>query len=459
MSMDQVINLLSGRLVTAEEINQTDVSINSLAVPELETIPAIEKKGTQFTCRRCGNQTAFQQNICQCGRVDCSYCLQCLNFGKLRTCDTLYHLAESTEPHAWRRDQSYLAWAGTLSEQQAQASEEICQTYQTGGQRLVWAVTGAGKTEMVFEAVNQALMAGGKVALATPRIDVANELAPRFKEAFPEITIQLLHGQSEETYSESPFTIGSTHQLIRFKAAFDLLIIDEIDAFPYDGDPMLYFASDRAVKNTGAQILLTATPNPSHEKLIKAGKLPVSILPARYHRHHLPVPVHQWVGDWQHTIQAGKVPLVFKRLLKQLLIKRRRVLVFMPNIDRMLAFVNICRQVFADYQFESVSSKDPDRIIKVQNMRDGNYDFLFSTTILERGVTFANIDVIVLGSEDQTFTTAALVQISGRVGRKPKWPSGSVYFLHYGKTKASIAAIRQIRSMNDQARKRGLIDD
>ncbi|MFE0441388.1 DEAD/DEAH box helicase [Aerococcus sp. NPDC058936] len=457
--MEAVSNLLRGRLVTAKEIGQTESAINLLDIPGLQIFPALEKEGSRLTCRRCGNQTTFQENSCQCGLADCVYCLKCLNFGKLRTCDKLYHIADATEPYSWQRNQSYLAWTGTLSDQQAQASKEICQTYQAGGQRLVWAVTGAGKTEMVFEAVNQALMAGRKVALATPRIDVANELAPRFKEAFPEVTIQLLHGQSEEPYAESPFIIGSTHQLIRFKEAFDLLIIDEIDAFPYDGDPMLYFASDRAVKKTGAQILLTATPNPSHEKLIKEGKLPVSILPARYHRHHLPVPVHQWVGDWQSLIQAGKVPYVFKRLLGRLLAKGRRVLVFMPNIGLMLTFVKSCRQAFADYLFESVSSKDPDRITKVQNMRDGRYDFLFSTTILERGVTFANIDVIVLGSEDQTFTTAALVQISGRVGRKPKWPSGSVYFLHYGKTKASIAAIRQIRSMNDQARKRGLIDD
>lgn len=457
--MEAVSNLLRGRLVTAKEIGQTDESMASLEIPGLQIFPAIEKSGSRLTCLRCGNRTNFHQNICQCDLIECLYCLHCLNFGKLRTCDKLYHLEETATAHYWKRNQSYLAWNGTLSEQQAQASEEICQSYQTGGQRLVWAVTGAGKTEMVFEAVNQALMAGGKVALATPRIDVANELAPRFKAAFPEITIQLLHGQSEESYSSAAFTIGSTHQLIRFKAAFDLLIIDEIDAFPYDGDPMLYFASVRAVKETGAQVLLTATPSPSHEKQIKEGRMPVSILPARYHRHRLPVPVHRWVGDWQSLIQAGKVPIVFKRLLNQLLKKGRRVLVFMPHIDRMLTFVKLCQQAFADYRFESVSSKDPDRISKVQNMRDGHYDFLFSTTILERGVTFANIDVIVLGSEDQTFTTAALVQISGRVGRKPKWPSGDVYFLHYGKTKASNAAIRQIKTMNEQARKRGLIDD
>lgn len=47
-------------------------------------------------------------------------------------------------------------------------------------------------------------------------------------------------------------------------------------------------------------------------------------------------------------------------------------------------------------------------------MRKGELDFLLCTTILERGVTFTDIDVLVLGAEDRTFTEAALVQISGR---------------------------------------------
>lgn len=456
--MDGLISLLQGRLITAKELGVSDQDIQEQGWDQLTTISAIEFKDQHLYCQRCGNQSYFAENICNCGQP-CHYCLQCLNFGKLRTCDLLYHLPTSEVKADWATPHSYLAWDGQLSVQQARASKEICQTYQAGGQRLVWAVTGAGKTEMIFQAVDLALMEGKKVALATPRIDVANELTPRFKAAFPTIPIQLLHGQSEEAYANHPLTICSTHQLIRFKEAFDLLIIDEIDAFPYDGDPMLYAASQRAVKTQGAQILLTATPNAGQERAIKDGRISVSILPARYHRHSLPVPVHKWVGDWQRSIHQGKVPAIFRRILNQLLNKQRRILIFMPNIELMLAFVKICRQFFADYKFESVSAKDPDRIQKVQAMREGAYDFLFSTTILERGVTFANIDVIVLGSEDQTFTTAALVQISGRVGRKPKWSTGNIYFLHYGKTKASIAAIKQIKDLNRQARERGLIDD
>ncbi|RPA65469.1 DNA/RNA helicase [Aerococcus agrisoli] len=451
---------IQGRLVSAKEIATSDRQIRDLGMNQLQIFPAIQQDGKQLTCQRCGNQRHFMENICNCSQ-DCFYCLQCLAFGKLRTCDFLYHLPADGQNYTWARKSTYLTWSGQLSAQQAQASMEICQSYQDHvDKHLVWAVTGAGKTEMVFQAIDIALCAGKKVAVATPRIDVANELAPRFQAAFPNISIQVLHGQSEQTYDPNrPMTVCSTHQLIRFRQAFDLLIIDEIDAFPYDGDPMLYRASQVAVTEIGTQVLLTATPNTNQMAAIQQKQVAVSILPARYHRHHLPVPKHVWVGDWRESVQKGKVPTVLKRTLLSLLSLKRRVLIFVPNIDYMLQLVKACRGIFYNYQFESVSSKDPDRITKVQAMREGQYDFLFSTTILERGVTFAAIDVIVLGSEDRTFTTASLVQIAGRVGRKPDFPDGSIYFLHYGKTKASKAAIQQIQEMNRQARERGLIDD
>ena len=119
----------------------------------------------------------------------------------------------------------------------------------------------------------------------------------------------------------------------------------------------------------------------------------------------------------------------------------------------------LLHQKFSNVTFTSVSSRDPERLLKVENMRRQIYGFLLTTTILERGVTFPGIDVMVLGSEDEVFTRSALVQIAGRVGRKSDCPTGKVWFLHEGKTKASQSAIRQIQSLNVLAREEGLIDD
>ena len=43
--------------------------------------------------------------------------------------------------------------------------------------------------------------------------------------------ISLLHGDSDP-YFRTPLVISTTHQLLKFYQAFDLLIIDEVDAFP-----------------------------------------------------------------------------------------------------------------------------------------------------------------------------------------------------------------------------------
>ena len=50
--------------------------------------------------------------------------------------------------------------------------------------RLVWAVTGAGKTEMLFAVLHQTLQEGGRIALASPRVDVCLELFPRIQAVF-----------------------------------------------------------------------------------------------------------------------------------------------------------------------------------------------------------------------------------------------------------------------------------
>ena len=93
----------------------------------------------------------------------------------------------------------------------------------------------------------------------------------------------------------------------------------------------------------------------------------------------------------------------------------------------------------------------------LESMRDETYQFMLTTTILERGVTFRDIDVLVIGAEDRTFTEAALIQIAGRAGRHKDFPTGEVLFLHYGQTKALKSAIRQIKKMNRLARERGLL--
>lgn len=412
--------------------------------------------GKQITCRRCGaNQPQDRQSApCNCGD-HCFYCIRCLQMGKIKRCSLLYSLTEKNQFSPVK--EPVLTWQGKLSVQQEIASNEIETTIKAAQTRLIWAVAGAGKTEMLFKGIELAIREGKRVCIASPRTDVCLELAPRLKSAFQDVEQLTLYGDMEESYRYTQLVIATTHQLMRFKEAFDVLIIDEIDAFPFDTDNGLQFAAQKAKKTKGALIYLSATPNKKMRQDIAQKKLTASILPARYHGYALPEPKAMWAGDWRNAIIKRKKKAVIYKEINRLIQAHRRFLVFVPNIELMIDFSVYLKEIFPHCSFTSVSSEDGQRKEKVESMRDETYQFMLTTTILERGVTFRDIDVLVIGAEDRTFTEAALIQIAGRAGRHKDFPTGEVLFLHYGQTKALKSAIRQIKKMNRLARERGLL--
>ena len=284
------------------------------------------------------------------------------------------------------------------------------------------------------------------------------ELTPRLQTAFPTIPITSLYGGSPDRHLYSPLTISTTHQLLRFYQAFDLVIIDEVDAFPYSVDETLTYAVKQARIPDSTLIYLTATPNQKWQKECRSGKQAYVTIPARFHRQPLPVPEFVWCGNWSKMLKGSKaIPENVMKWIEKRLNEGKQALLFLPRIeliDEILPILKLKNQAI-----EGVHAGDPDRKEKVLKMRNKEIPLLLTTTILERGVTFPNIDVAVLGAEDRIFSESALVQISGRVGRSHEHPTGTITFFHYGKTEAMENARWQIISMNKEAKKAGLIND
>lgn len=95
-----------------------------------------------------------------------------------------------------------------------------------------------------------------------------------------------------------------------------------------------------------------------------------------------------------------------------------------------------------------VWAQDKNRLRKVQMFRDGELQLLVTTTILERGVTFKHVWVIIVQADDQIYTAASLVQIAGRVGRAKDDTTGLVLFCYRKYTKNIREAKKQIEVMN-----------
>lgn len=414
----------------------------------------ITEKG-KHKCVRCGNQdpTWFAALPCQRCHRQCTYCRKCIMMGRVSECTLLY---SRTNQHQPKTQPAELVWSGTLSPGQQTASNQVVEAIASNKELLVWAVCGAGKTEVLFQGIHYALAEQKRVCIATPRTDVVLELAPRLQKVFPTIEVATLYGGSEDRHKYSPLTITTTHQLLRFYQAFDTVVVDEVDAFPYSMDATLQYAVQQARKKDSSMIYLSATPNTEWQRECRLGKREYVTIPARFHRHPLPVPNLVWCGNWPKFLKKDQLPPNIMKWLKTRLRSNKQALFFIPKINLIPKILPILRKI--DPRIEAVHAEDPDRKEKVQRMRNKEIPLLVTTTILERGVTFPNLDVAVLGAEERIFTESALVQIAGRVGRSPQFPKGDITFFHYGRTEEMLRARKQIERMNKEALQRGLID-
>ena len=432
--------------------SQRDATLEQMG----EVLPGFNKGNGKIVCNRCGNQNVeeFAVGPCIICQKNCHYCLRCLNMGKVKECCVLVAIEEKTPAFSPHSVQLY--YKHQMSKEQEKLSQELVKV--TDKEHLVWAVTGAGKTEMIFELMKSVLEEGGRVGLAAPRIDVCNELAPRIKEAFPLEEVTVLHGLTDESYKRTPITIATTHQMLRFYYAFDVLMIDEVDAFPYSNSDMLQFAVHRAVKPTGRLVFMTATPSKLELYKIQHHQLSYSLLPARFHRHPLVVPLFKELRNWDRALEKKKIPQELYSWMKKRLDEKTPFLVFVSTIVQIPAVEEMMSRAFPNASFSSVSSQEEQRQERIQQMRDGKLDFLITTTILERGVTFYGIDVAVTESQEEIFTREVLVQIAGRVGRSVNHPGGEVVYFYEGMSRAMKQAKKEIESLNEEARKRGLIE-
>ncbi|WP_085721928.1 DEAD/DEAH box helicase [Limosilactobacillus reuteri] len=416
----------------------------------IQELPTIRIDAGNIRCYRCNHVTAKSLGALPQGEF---YCPHCINLGRVSTLNKFYHVPE---PNQFTVTEPVLTWKGKLSPLQQQASEKISRGMADHVQQLLWAVTGAGKTEMMFAGIAAAIERGERIGIASPRVDVCLELFPRLKAAFANCDIALLHGRQELPYHYAQLTICTTHQLLRFYHAFDNLIIDEVDAFPYAANASLLYATKQAIKENGGCLYLTATPGDALLREIKSKRLVVNYLPLRYHGHLLPQIKVRLAFGWRRRLERQQLPPQVIQQLQETLKEGHHFLLFVPHIADLALVEAALRHSFTTFRFATVHASDLERLEKVQKMRDGDYDFLVTTSILERGVTFPEIDGYVLGADDPVFSSSALVQIAGRAGRSQSRPTGRVIFWINCNCRQVNQAVSQVKYLNRKGQR--LID-
>ena len=377
--------------------------------------------GTSFVCPRCGNSDPRflgHKN----GEV---YCRKCISFR-----------GEEASEKKRSPKNVVLSLDYRLSKEQEALSKQIIENYDKGIDTLVYAVCGSGKTEISYGIIARSMARGLRVGFALPRRDVVIELYYRLKSAFPHNRIVAVYG-GNTTRLEGDCIILTTHQLYRYPNYFDLLVMDEIDAFPFKGNDVLIAMYKRSLK--GHCVMMSATPSEAVIKEFRGEGHAILELRTRFHKCPIPVP------------KTITVPSIFQLLF---VIRRLRVygkegkpcLIFVPTVeDAELLFQKLSMFVKGgDY----VSSKRRMREAIISKFKKGGYRYLVTTAVLERGVTVKGVQVVVYGADDPIYDSAALIQIAGRVGRKKGAEDGDVFFLAKEESKSMRKAIKEIQFCN-----------
>ncbi|MGI9861400.1 helicase-related protein [Moorella naiadis] len=418
-------------------------------------------------CRRCGQATRLVKVSCTaCGQVDCLLCEGCLAMGQSRRCRPLYARPRpaglnppARPPEIWR---PRLQFDLTRAQADAYREAEGFVSQDQARECLLWAACGAGKTEVAYGAIAAALARGRHILYACPRKEVIRELHLRLQKVWPELSLEALYGGSPGKFGTADLTLATTHQALRFYRSFDLVILDEVDAFPLAGDLMLYHAVARARREQGQTLWLTATPPPELIARVRRGRLAVIYLPARHHGHPLPRP--EFIREpFLKPPGDGPLPRSLVRGVTTTLAGGLQLLIFVPAVymvDQVVGWLAAAwpgRAPAGDW-IRGCYAAHPRREEVIAAFRRREFPVLVTTTVMERGVTIPRLNVLVLyADEERIFTASTLVQIAGRAGRSAEYPTGRVWFIARRLSPAMAEAVRQIREFNNLARRRGYL--
>lgn len=376
-------------------------------------------------CPRCGNRDRRYFYLGSKGL----YCRRCIAFRRVL-------ISEELETHDYEViDQSAnLELTYPLTRYQKAASKRLGKAIETSDV-LLHCVCGAGKTEIVTATMSKYLKAQKHVAYAIARKEVVIELGQRFQRLFPKAKVVTVYGgHSDDLYGD--IIVCTTHQLYRYPKTFDLLILDEVDAFPFKGDEVLHAIAKTAC--IGRIIYSTATIDDYLENLVAKKLVQVVTLAIRPHLKPMVIP---------KLVILPKILLIIY-LIRYLPKSKRQVMIFVESrlIAKRLAmlfkpFIS-CTYVYSDLKTRSDN---------IALFKAGKVKVIFATTVLERGITIKGVSVVVLYLHDDIFDEASLVQMLGRVGRDFNDPYGDALILANKRYQAIEKSIETLRKANDEA--------
>ncbi len=312
--------------------------------------------------------------------------------------------------------------------------------------RLVCGDVGYGKTEVAIRAAFKATTEGKQVAVLVPTTLLAFQHLNTFREridSFPlkiEMLSRFVSGADQKKvvaglHDGTVDIVIGTHRLLSKDIGFrdlGLLIIDEEHRFGVKHKERL-----KQMTKAVDVLSLTATPIPRTLYMSLSGLRRISVIDTPPRNRH-PVKTDVTAFDEETIRRAitdevsrdGQVFFVHNRV--------RSILSMAAFLERLLPGVRFC------VAHGQMGERELEKVIVA--FMEGKYDVLVSTTIIESGLDFPNVNTILVNRADR-FGLAQLYQLRGRVGRRER--QAYSYFLIPRQLTLTEVAAKRLLAMEE----------
>lgn len=331
------------------------------------------------------------------------------------------------------------AFAYELTPDQTKAIADVLSDMQEGKpmDRLVCGDVGFGKTEVAIRAAARAVANGKQVAVVAPTTILAMQHFRNFQERFEPIgyktalfsrmvgSKELVSGRRLLREGGVDIAIG-THKVLNMAGDFKdigLLIVDEEQLFG-----VLDKEKIKKMKAEVDVLTLSATPIPRTLESGIVGIRDISLI---------------------NTPPVGRYPIrtflmrfdeeQLRRAVRAELDRHGQVYVVHNRIMDIDARFSLLSRLFPEARIAVAHGQVRSELLE-QTMLDfyeGRYDILLSTTIIEAGLDFPNVNTIIV-DEGERLGLAQLYQLRGRVGRAQRHAYAYIFYSH-GVLRDSVA--------------------
>ncbi|MCK9273004.1 DEAD/DEAH box helicase [Candidatus Gracilibacteria bacterium] len=316
--------------------------------------------------------------------------------------------------------------------------------------RLLVGDVGFGKTEVAMNAVYRSFLNGKQSAFISPLVILAYEHFESLKKRFADFGLKIeiltrVSTKKEETKILAGLASGEidviigTHRLlspdINFKN-LGLIVIDEEHRFGVMDKEKL----NSLKLGTGTSfrvpvpvdiLSLSATPIPRSLNFALNGIKDISIISTPPPKKQ---PIKTIVSKWSDDVILNCIKKEFERDGQVLFIHNRIATIETTKkyLEKLIG--KNAKIVIVHGQMNGLEVED-----RIMDFKNGKYNILLSTTVIENGVNFFNANTIIIDEADK-FGLSQIHQLRGRVGR--------------GATESNCYLIYRKENLADDAKKR-----